>query len=147
MIKKNQAKLFIVLLLAIIALLSFFLGANLGTVGTSPKSESENKPLSAKVIKGSYPITINGKVKDIGENFIIFENPKGEIIFTLKKNTTVLVPYNKASTPSAAVKNNIFRPKIPTTINSLKVGQIITAEVSITEKEVNLSTIHIINEK
>lgn len=124
-------------------MVGFLLGQSQKKETPINNSKAKDSFFSGSVLQGNYPATLTGKIKDIDNKTIILENGKQEIIFKITKDITVSMPY-KASTSSAGTKSNILQAQVPATIDNIKFGQMVSAEIEILEKDIALKKIHIL---
>lgn len=142
----------LLLIFIIIGVSSFFLGLTIGKKNTKlVYLPSPNKTTSSS-INGSYTANVTGEILQVNNSTITLKKDKDQSAFALQKNVLVLAPYIKNPDPNRqpSIEPTIITDKLKfqnkvISITDLKAGQTIWMELSISQKDILVKTIHVIH--
>ena len=92
--------------------------------------------------------SLRGKVASINDKLVTLSNQTDKLSFTVKDETPIFSPFGSIATPSATPKGDGFvSPEVtkPGNYKDLRVGQDIVAQVIVTSKGLEASSISIMS--
>lgn len=149
---KNLLNVNLIVAVIVAISIAFFLGFIIGKNGTTKVySPPKNISDSLKVLNGSYVASIVGEISIINNNTITLRNKdQQQATFSLSKNITVTAPYVEdvklSITPTVIVNEQKLRFRIASK-EELRIGQTVSATLSISPKDISVKSIYIVSNK